>query len=145
MALQGIKKIVVYSSAARMVVNDLVTSVSAASDLPVTVYPSHVSLRWGLRQSPASEIIMVFHASDRNDLCFLRSFRSLARETKLILILPDKQADTVSEGLLSSPRFIMFLDSDFSDVTAILERMLNNHAYRSDDCSESSNRQRVFE
>ena len=134
MALQEIKKIVVYSSGSRLVVNNLVRSVSAASDLPVTVYLSHVSLRWGLRQSPASEIVMVFHAGDRNDLCFLRSFRSLAKETKLILILHDKQAGTVSEGLLSSPRFIMFLDSDFSDVTAVLERMLNHSENRSDDC-----------
>ena len=142
MTPRGIKKIVVYSSGNRSVVNDLVRSVSAASDLPVSVYLSHVSLQQGLRQLPAAEIIMVFHADDRNDLCFLRSFRKLVKETKLILILHDKQARTVSEGLLASPRFVMFFGRGFSEVTAVLERILANHEQQLDCCSAHSDRRR---
>ena len=144
MESQAIKKVVVYSSGNRLVVGDLVRSVAAAGDLPVSVYRSQESLQRGLRQSLTAEVILVFHASSSSDLSFLRSFRNLVKETKLILILHDKQARTVSEGLLASPRFMMFLSSDFSDVTAVLKRILANHEQQSDCGAAYSDRRRGY-
>lgn len=45
--------------------------------------------------------------------------------SKLVLVLPDNDPGTVSEGLLSYPGFITDADNDHSDLSAVLEKLLH--------------------
>jgi hypothetical protein len=50
----------------------------------------------------------------------------LLRDIKTILILPDRERDTISRGHELYPRFVSYIDSDFNDLGAILENMVKN-------------------
>jgi hypothetical protein len=104
-------------------------AVSRATDLPIKIAHSHERLQRILRQVITTETIVVFLAFDKNDLRFIRSLRERVKDTKLILVLPDNNKSTFSEGFLSYPRFITCSDNDFADVSAVLEKIVksNNH------------------
>jgi len=51
--------------------------------------------------------------------------RDLLAETKIILLLPDRKRATVSKGHNLYPRFLTYMDGDFSDVAAVLQKMVS--------------------
>jgi len=71
-------------------------------------------------------IIMVLMASSSQDLLDLLLIRDLFYDIPIILILPDRKKDTVKKGHKFYPRFISYMDSDFSDVSLVLSNMLIN-------------------
>ncbi|MCD6199973.1 MAG: hypothetical protein J7K15_15635, partial [Deltaproteobacteria bacterium] len=54
------------------------------------------------------------------------SVRDLIWDLRLILILPDREAGTIAKGHILRPRFLTYLDSDFTEVAAVLKKMLSN-------------------
>ncbi len=60
------------------------------------------------------------------ELNVILSFREFLEDMKLILILPERNDHTVSEGHKLHPRFVSYVDSDFSDVGAVLNKMIAN-------------------
>ena len=86
-------------------------------------FKSHVLLKLEKRQA-----LGVLCITTEQELNTMLSFHAYLENMKLILILPDRNRQTISDGHKLHPRFVSYVDSDFSDVGAVLEKMIeNNH------------------
>jgi len=72
---------------------------------------------------PAAAILL---PADEKDLDNLISIHDFLLHLPIILILPGQSHDLVTKGHSLRPRFLTFADSDFSDVAAVLTKMLTN-------------------
>ena len=72
---------------------------------------------------PSCMSIVVLLASTREDLVKLRSIKHLLDDTRILLVLPDDQQETVRMAHELTPRFLTYLDGDFSDLSAVLQKM----------------------
>ncbi len=70
--------------------------------------------------------IAVLLASDREILQRLVSMGDRLLDQRIILILPDKEKETISMGHKLHPRFVSYSDSDFNDVTLVLDKMIES-------------------
>ncbi len=83
-----------------------------------------------LLQSPFPfDIVVLFMATQKGFFPVL-SVRYLLIDHRVILVLPDRNRETIASGHSLFPRFISYADGDLSDVTAVLSRMLNRHPAR---------------
>jgi hypothetical protein len=74
------------------------------------------------RPSWFGETALLFAATSK-DLTKLVAIRHLFDGLRIILILPNQKKETISLGHLLHPRFISIRDSDFSDVSLVIQRM----------------------
>jgi len=88
------------------------------------VYQTIYDLSARLRRPTEEPAITVLLASSREDLLDILSIRELLCDTRVILILPDSEVGTVEKGHTLRPRFMTFSDNDFSEVVAVLGKML---------------------
>lgn len=79
-----------------------------------------------LRRFEGRPGVMVLFAADRSDLAELIAIRSLFRDIRIILLLPDRAPETVSKGHSLMPRFLAYCDGNFKDVAAVLDKMLKH-------------------
>lgn len=70
---------------------------------------------------------VVLQAASNHELRLLESFRFRLEQVFFILVLPDAEAETVARGHQLRPRFIAYQDSDFNEVSAVLERIEARH------------------
>jgi hypothetical protein len=75
-------------------------------------------------------ITAVLLASCSEDLVGFLSIRDLLRDVRIILILPDRDEDTIAQGHTLRPRFLSYTDSDFSDIVAVLEKCFESNAIK---------------
>ena len=68
--------------------------------------------------------IAVLFATTQKELSNIYSIRHLLADIRIILILPDRKQSTVSKGHKLYPRFLSYIDGNFKDITAVLEKML---------------------
>jgi len=66
---------------------------------------------------------VILQAANKQELCTLASYRFRLEQVFFILVLPDADAETVAWGHQLRPRFIVYQDSDFSEVGAVLDRI----------------------
>lgn len=64
--------------------------------------------------------------STQKELEAMLSRKESLRGLRVILILPHEDRDTISKAHRLSPRFIGFIDKGFTDVAAVLAKMLEN-------------------
>jgi hypothetical protein len=67
----------------------------------------------------------VLYITDKEDLHDLVDRGDMFSNTKLILILPDHDNDTISIAQTLSPCFLTFVDNDFTDIRVVLSSMAN--------------------
>jgi hypothetical protein len=70
---------------------------------------------------------VVLQAASTHELKALESFRFRLEQVFFVLVLPDADPETVARGHQLRPRFIVYHDSDFSEVGAVLERLEARH------------------
>ena len=88
---------------------------------------SHIeALSCRLVQPGIGSAVAVLMAANRQELFELISTRELFWNIRIILILPnqEKEEDAFALGCKLYPRYISSCDSDFSDVCAVLGKML---------------------
>lgn len=68
----------------------------------------------------------VLLAATKDELTGFLSIRELLDNLRVILVLPDRDDKTVTKAHGLRPRFVAYTDSDFIDVAAVLNKMLNN-------------------
>ncbi|MBW1741791.1 MAG: hypothetical protein JRJ42_11835 [Deltaproteobacteria bacterium] len=90
------------------------------------IYRTMESLSGRLRQSKYDLAIAVLLAASSEDLMELLSIRDLLDDVRIILVLPDRENDTIRKGHTLRPRFLTYADSNFVDVSAVLSKMLAN-------------------
>ena len=69
--------------------------------------------------------IVVLLAMNREDLENIVAIQDLLLDSRVVLILPDKEDDTLALGHVLRPRFVSYQDSSFKDVGAVLNKMIN--------------------
>jgi hypothetical protein len=90
----------------------------------IRTYDSVQSLSLRLCQPGPPPEVTVLLASTRKDLSEILSIRDLLSDLRLILLLPDKREDTVSEGHSLYRRFHSYAAGNFGDAAAVLKRMI---------------------
>lgn len=79
-----------------------------------------------LRQFRHNLSLAVILARTHKEFKDVLLIRDLLSDLPIILILPDRDKNTISQGHSLYPRFLTYSDGDFTDVAAVLEKMLNN-------------------
>lgn len=87
------------------------------------VYRSQAALAERFRRVLEQPAITVLIAQDRDELERLLTMRTAFRDTKTVLVLPDRRAETVSRGHCLEPRFMTYLDQNPAEVVAVLVKM----------------------
>jgi hypothetical protein len=77
-----------------------------------------------LRQPQNNVGIALLTAKTKQDLEDLVALRELLADIRVILILPDRDHDTISKAHALYPRFLTYIDRDFDEVKAVLSKML---------------------
>ncbi len=90
------------------------------------IFNSFESLENRLHKPNFEETIVILHLTNKKELSSALSIKDLLHDKKLILILPDREASTMSQGHRLFPRYVSYADSDFSDVGSVLNKMIAN-------------------
>jgi hypothetical protein len=90
------------------------------------IYQSIEDMSYSLRRPRYSGTIAVLVPADMQALLALLFMGDLFWNVRVILILPDRDHETVSMGFKLYPRFVSYADGNFSDVAAVLEKMIGN-------------------
>jgi len=88
------------------------------------IYSTIDTLGKRLRRPSYNIAIAVLLISSREELRDVLSIRHLFDNIKIVLILPDRNNETIVIGHKLRPRFLSYTDSDFKDVAAVLKKML---------------------
>lgn len=82
-----------------------------------------------LREPKNDHDIAVILANNKEELRELVHMDDFLGDLRIILILPDRDNNTIAQGHTLRPRFLTYMDSDFLDVAAVLSNMLANTHY----------------
>ena len=103
-------------------------------DKKIEIYRSIEKLFRRLRQPFYRELIGAFQVADQQELSEFLAHRDMLNDLRFILVLPDNKKSTVSKALKLYPRYISYVDGNFSDVAAVLQKMLSiNHVRKRPD------------
>lgn len=94
----------------------------------IEVHSTLQNLEHRLRAPSRRTRVLVLFASNRDALVSLLNGSDRLIGEFIILIVPDSQKETVSLGHRLRPRLLTYADSDFSEISAVL----NHLAYRSE-------------
>jgi hypothetical protein len=67
--------------------------------------------------------VVVLVTRERRDLAELLPVLQLLRKVKIILVLPDRQPETIKIGYHLEPRFLSYMDCGFEKIKAVVEKM----------------------
>lgn len=80
-----------------------------------------------LRRPISDPAIAVILVANYEDLEAFLAIRDLLDRVRTILILPDRNKDTINKGLALFPRFLTHVDGNFDWVEEVLHKMLSNN------------------
>jgi len=90
----------------------------------IKVYHTISILSKRLSQPIDGKVIMVLVAADRNDLLDIYAIRELFGIIRIIIILPDREDESVRMGYQLQPRFLTYMNEELSEVYSVLRKML---------------------
>ena len=90
----------------------------------IRAYRSVEDLSRSLRQPGHTFDIVVLVPATGPELLNLLRIRHLLTDLRIVLILPDRLGDTIARGHTLYPRYISYAHGEFSDVAAVLDKML---------------------
>jgi hypothetical protein len=126
--MRQFSNIIVYSKAMNGIGSKLQEVV--ANVLPgsyVDTYQTISSLSERLHRPALNFPIVILLAMNREDLENIVAIQNLLYDSRIVLILPDREEDTMALGHILRPRFVSYRDSSFKDVGAVLNKMINRH------------------
>jgi hypothetical protein len=82
--------------------------------------------------------IVILVANSKKELSGFFSIRDQLSDMRTVLILPDREDDTLSQGHALYPRFLSYIDSDFAALSKVLEKMFNNLHLRANTTSKGA-------
>jgi hypothetical protein len=88
------------------------------------VYRNIEELGRRLRFPTRDVSISVFFAKSKADLFDLILIKKLLLDLRILIVLPDADNETITMGHALFPRFLTYADSDFKDVEAVLEKII---------------------
>jgi len=90
----------------------------------IQAYRTVDDLSRSLRQPGHTFDILVLVPAMGPELLNLLRIRYLLTDLRIVLVLPDRSGDTIARGHTLYPRYVSYADGDFSDVAAVLDKML---------------------
>jgi hypothetical protein len=90
------------------------------------VYRTIDGLSRRLRQPIYDVAVAVLFAATKKELSDILSIRGLLQDIRIILVLPDRDEETITKGHTLYPRFLTYADGDVLDVAAVLNKMVGN-------------------
>lgn len=78
-----------------------------------------------IRRSGIGHMVAVLIIADRGELEAILRYADLLTDQKVILVLPDKDQQTISMGHALYPRFIAYSDGELQDVGSVLHKMIS--------------------
>ncbi len=94
------------------------------SEKEIGIYRTLESLTGRLLQLPRNLSMAVILTTTPKEFEDVIMIRDLLFDIPIILILPDRNIETSLKGQKLRPRFSSYIDSDFTDVSAVLGKML---------------------
>jgi hypothetical protein len=88
------------------------------------IYRSIEELVHGLYRLYDSETIVLLQARDREELLRIISLRDLLQGLRVILLIPDRDGETISLAHRLRPRFLSNSENGFSETFSVLQKML---------------------
>jgi hypothetical protein len=85
------------------------------------------TLNQWLRRPKSFSTIMVLAVTNRMELDQVLGFRYLLEDCKLVLILSERDHESVALGHELRPRYLSFAEGDLADVSAVLNKMIDSH------------------
>ncbi|QEM67279.1 hypothetical protein FO488_03335 [Geobacter sp. FeAm09] len=77
------------------------------------------------RRPSGEPVVAVLIAGSLGELAALRQMKGMLHDCRTVLILPDREAETVAAGHRLHPRFLGCLDDAGEEIAAVLCKMLN--------------------
>jgi hypothetical protein len=71
--------------------------------------------------------IALLLTAQREDIVELLSMSNLFRNSRIILIAPDRDKETIAIAHRLRPRLLTYIDSDFADVFTVLANMIGDY------------------
>lgn len=84
------------------------------------------SLAQKLRQPSIDSSVAVLLALSRKELTDILAIKGLLSGKRVVLILPDRDEDTLSQGHQLHPRYLSYADLGFENVSAVLRKMISH-------------------
>jgi len=73
--------------------------------------------------------IAILYLAKKENLLEILSIRDLLFGIRIILVLPNRETDTISKAHILGPTLLDYSDSDFTEVGAVLNKMLSHEFY----------------
>ncbi len=99
----------------------------AKSMTKTEVFRSIESLSNRLHKPADGFTIAVLVAGSKKELLDIVFMRHLLSDIPVILVLHDRKDETIAAGHKLYPRFLTYVDSNLTEVGAVLEKMLENY------------------
>lgn len=90
----------------------------------VEVYRSIEELAHGLHRLLDHNMIVIILARDREELLHIVSLRDLLQGVRVILLVPDREEETISLAHRLRPRFLSNCESDYLETISVVRKML---------------------
>jgi hypothetical protein len=94
------------------------------SNKNIEIYRATLDLTLRLRMPLCESALAILVISDEKDLKNILSIQSLLINMRVVLILPDRNNDTIAAGHSLHPRYLSFKDNGLKDMKAVLARMI---------------------
>ncbi len=94
----------------------------------IEVFLTVMTLSNRLHEINATPELFVLSPSTPEELAELVTQKNLFGTLPILLILPDQRVATIRMGHLLQPRFLTFADSDFKELSLVIEKIHNSSA-----------------
>ncbi len=92
----------------------------------IEVYRSIEELAHGLHRLYDYDTIAILRSRNREELLRIISLRDLLQGLRVILLVPDREEETIALAHRLRPRFLSNSESDFSDTISVVQKMLGH-------------------
>jgi hypothetical protein len=97
--------------------------------LDIEVYRTIDGLSARLRRPKDDALVAVLLAESRKELLDFLSLLNLFRDIRIILIIPDRNQETIALAHQLRPNFLCYKNSDFTEFIAVLNKMLQAYKH----------------
>lgn len=118
----------IYSTSSQDREKELVDlSARSFPDEKVEVYRTPEALSQRLKNPFQTGSVVVLAPGSRQDLQEILSRRDLLRDLRVIIIIPDREVETIAIAHQLRPRYLTYLNESFGDLAAVLAKMVKVH------------------
>jgi hypothetical protein len=101
----------------------------AVPESQIELFKRLADFRQRLQMPVEPDSVAVLSASNRQELLRLQALRELLTEIYVVLVIPDRKKSTIELAHLLLPRFLSSIESDFKDLSQVVNKMYANSQY----------------